>query len=226
YTYVVVIADSLGRTSPPSSRFSLTFIAPPRPPGELRAEPGEREVRLNWQAPTRFADDTPVAGPLVYEIPRASTPGAPPTPLPRTAPGATATTDRGLENDRNYYYAVRAIRREGTTVAEGEPSSRVAATPTDVTPPAAPTDLVAIPSEREVRLSWTLGTDTDLAGYVIYRAAGGGPWVRVGSVRVPATTFTDRGLAPGIYRYAVTAQDASVRANESPHSNEVSVTVP
>jgi hypothetical protein len=73
---------------------------------------------------------------------------------------------------------------------------------------------------------WTPNTDPDLAGYAVYRAAGGGSWIRVGSVRAPATTFTDRDLEPGIYRYAVTAQDTSVRANESPHSNEVSVTVP
>jgi hypothetical protein len=43
---------------------------------------------------------------------------------------------------------------------------------------------------------------------------------------VPGTTFTDRDLPPGTYRYAVTAQDASVRANQSAHSNEVDVTVP
>jgi len=45
-------------------------------------------------------------------------------------------------------------------------------------------------------------------------------------VRAPATTFTDRDLASGIYRYAVTAQDSSVRANESVRSNETTVTVP
>jgi len=43
---------------------------------------------------------------------------------------------------------------------------------------------------------------------------------------VPGTTFTDRDVPPGTYRYAVTAQDASVRANESARSNEVDVTVP
>jgi len=226
YTYVVVTSDVQGRTSPPSPRLSLTFVAPPRPPDALRAEPGERQVRLSWQAPTRFTDDTPVTGPLVYEILRAPAPDAPLVPVTRTEPGTTSMTDRGLENDRDYSYAVRAIRQDSTTVAEGEASPRVAATPTDVTPPAAPTDLVAIPSERAVRLLWTPNTDPDLAGYVVYRAAGGGSWIRVGSVRAPATTFTDRDLEPGIYRYAVTAQDTSVRANESPHSNEVSVTVP
>jgi hypothetical protein len=48
----------------------------------------------------------------------------------------------------------------------------------------------------------------------------------VGSVQPPATTFVDRDVPPGRYRYAVTAQDTSARANESTRSNEVAVTVP
>jgi len=43
---------------------------------------------------------------------------------------------------------------------------------------------------------------------------------------VPGTTFTDRDVPPGTYRYVVTAQDTSARANESRHSNEATVTVP
>jgi Prokaryotic lipoprotein-attachment site len=226
YTYVVLTTDAEGRVSPPSTRLTLTFVAAPQPPGDLRAEPGEREVRLSWQRPTRLADGSPATGPLVYEILRATAADAPLASVTRTAPDVTSTTDRGLENERVYYYAVRAIRQDGATQVEGEATARVAATPTDVTPPAAPTNLVAIPSDRTVRLSWTPSPDADLGGYVVYRAEGGGPFVRVGSVRAPGTTFTDRDLSPGGYRYAVTAQDTSVRANESPRSNEVSVTIP
>lgn len=227
YTYVVLTSDAQGRTSPPSSRLTLIFAAAPQAPTDLRAEPGEREVRLSWRAPTQLADATPVAGPLVYEVLRAPAPDAALTSIARTPPGVTSTTDRGLENERTYHYAVRAFRQEGTTPIEGEASALIAATPTDVTPPAPPTSLVAIPSQGVVRLSWTPpGDDADLGGYIVYRARGTGPFERVGSVRAPGTTFTDRGLTPGAYRYAVTAQDTSVRANQSPRSSEVSVTVP
>jgi hypothetical protein len=226
YTYVVVTSDVQGRTSPPSARLTLTFVAAPLAPTNVRAEPGEREIRLSWQPPARLTDGSAVTGPLVYEVLRSTGADTAMTPIARTAPGVTTTTDRGLENERAYYYAVRAIRQDGATQAEGEPSARIAATPTDVTPPAPPANLVAIPSERVVRLSWTPGTDTDLGGYVVYRAQGTGPFTRIGSVRAPGTTFTDRDVAPGEYRYAVTAQDTSVRANESGRSNEVSVTVP
>ena len=226
YTYVVVTTDAQGRTSPPSSRLTLTFAAAPQPPADLQAEPGERQVRLSWRPPARLTDGGPATGPLVYEVLRAPAPDAPLTPIARTEPDVTSTTDRGLENERTYHYAVRAVRQEGTTQIEGEATARIAATPTDVTPPAPPTNLVAIPSQGVVRLSWTPGTDADLGGYVVYRASGAAPFVRVGSVRAPGTTFTERDVPAGTHRYAVTAQDTSVRANESARSNEVTVTVP
>ncbi len=226
YTYVVVTTDAQGRTSPPSPRLTLTFAAAPPPPADLQAEPGERQVRLSWRPPARLTDGDSATASLVYEVLRASAPDAALAPIARTAPGVTSTTDRGLENERTYHYAVRAIRQEGATAIEGETTPRIAATPTDVTPPAPPTNLVAVPSQGVVRLSWTPGADADLGGYVVYRAPGTGPFERVGSVRAPGTTFTDRGVRPGTYRYAVTAQDTSVRANESTRSSEVDVTVP
>jgi hypothetical protein len=226
YTYVVVTSDAQGRTSAPSKRLSLSYVAVPQAPGGLLAEPGERQVRLSWQAPARLTDGGPVPGPLLYEVLRAPTAEAPLTPIGRTETGATSMVDGGLENERAYHYAVRAIRPPDATLVVGETSDRVAATPTDVTAPAPPTNLVALTSERTVRLSWTPGSDTDLGGYVVYRAVASGPFVRVGSVRAPGSTFSDREVPPGTYRYAVTAQDTSVRANESGRSNEVSVTVP
>jgi hypothetical protein len=226
YTYVVVTSDIRGRTSPPSTRLALTFAPGTEPPGGLQAEPGERQVRLSWQPPTLLTDGSPATGPLAYEILRAAEPNAPLTRIARTEPGVTSTIDRGLENERTYHYAVRAIREEGTTRIDGDLSPRVAATPTDVTPPPAPSNLVAIPSQGVVRLSWTPRPETDVGAYVVYRAGDGGAFERVGSVRAPGSTFTDRDLRPGAYRYAVTAQDTSARANESARSNEANVTVP
>lgn len=224
YTYVVVAADPQGRVSPPGSRVSVTFLPAPEPPTDLTAEPGDAEVRLAWRAPARLVDGAAVATPLAYEVLRGDAPDGPLAAVTRTQPGETRLVDRQLENDRAYYYAVRAIRLEGP--AEGEPSPRVAATPVDTTPPSPPGSLVAIPSEGAVRLVWLASPETDVAGYVVYRAEPGRPFVRVGSTRVPQTTFTDRDVPSGTWRYVVTAQDQSARANESRRSNEVSVTVP
>src|SRR2546422_6506676 len=51
------------------------------------------------------------------------------TPVATAAPGRLALTDRGLENERTYSYAIRALRTEGETTAYSAPSARVAVTP-------------------------------------------------------------------------------------------------
>lgn len=226
YTYVVTSTDLEGRTSAPSRRLTLAIIAVPEAPLDVAAIPGEHEVKLSWQPPARLTDGGPVDTPLIYEILRAPGPDAPLAVVSRTEPGVTTAIDSRLENDRAYYYAIRSVRQEGAVMAQGLTSARVSATPTDVTPPRPATALVAIPSERAVRLSWTPSQDPDVVAYVVYRARADGSFERIGSVRVPATTFTDRDLAAGVYRYAVTAQDSGVRANESVRSNEATVTVP
>jgi hypothetical protein len=226
YTYVATTSDAEGRTGPLSPRVSITYIAPPEAPRELRTDAHEGSVRLSWQPPAALADGGAITGPLTYEVLRAGDPIAPLTTLGRTQPGVTLFEDRGVENDRTYYYAVRAIRTDGTSTASGPAGERVAATPTKTTPPAPVADLAAVASRGEVRLSWRPSPAPDVAMYIIYRAARGVPPMRVGSVRPPATTFIDRNVPGGTYRYAVTAQDASVRANESAPSNEVTVTVP
>jgi hypothetical protein len=226
YTYVVLTEDSRGRVSAPSTRVSLLYVAAPEAPRSLRAEAGEQRARLSWQAPERRTDGSVVDGPLEYEVLRAGSPEGPLTPVARTAAGVTTFTDTRLENDRAYSYAVRAIGSAGGGTALGEPSARVTVTPADMTPPSPPANLVAIPSAGAVRLSWSPSPERDVAGYVVYRAAGAGALTRVGSTPAVTTVYLDRDLAPGTYRYAVTARDAGARANESARSNEVTVSVP
>jgi uncharacterized protein len=226
YTYVVTTSDTRGHVSAPSPRASVTFIAAPEPPQAVSAEAGDAEVRLAWQAPARLVDGTPVTSPLAYEVARSADPTAAPTAVARTAAGQTSFVDRGMANDVTYHYTVRAIRSEGAATGTSDASAPVTATPAKSTPPAPATELTAIPSRGEVRLSWKPSASSDVAAYLIYRAAPGGAFARVGSVRPPATTFVDRDVPPGRYRYAVTAQDASTRANESATSNEVTVAVP
>jgi uncharacterized protein len=226
YTYVAITSDARGHVSGPSARTSVTFIAAPEAPGGLRAEAGDAQVQIAWQPPARLVDGSPVTGQIVYEVSRTPDATAAPTVVGRTAPGETSFVDRGTANDATYQYTVRAIRTEGAATGISAASAPVTATPAKRTPPAPASDLAAIASRGEVRLSWKPSPATDVAAYVIYRAAPSGAFTRIGSARPPATTFVDRNVPPGRYRYAVTAQDASVRANESARSNEVTVTVP
>jgi hypothetical protein len=226
YSYVVLTEDSEGRVSRPSDRLSLSFIAAPEPPRQLSAAPGEGEVRLRWMPPARLVDGSPVSADITYEVLRAPGPEAPAEAVLPVPAGATELLDRGLVNDRTYHYGVRALRREVTTLARGAPSERVAATPRDMTPPSPPTDLVAIPAGGGVRLSWRASPEPDVAVYIVYRAEPGGAFTRIGTATVPATAFVDGDLAPGTYRYAVSAQDSGAQPNESGRSSDVTVRLP
>jgi hypothetical protein len=228
YVYVVTAVDAIGRMSPPSPRLIITFLAAPLPPARLGVTAGENEVRLSWAPPPSLLDGSPLSGRIEYQVLRAAAAGASPMPVMPTPIGETSFTDKGLENERTYYYAVRAVRTEAAGSAVGEPTATVAATPVDLTPPSAPSNLVAVPSEGAVRLAWSPSAEPDVAGYVIYRAPSpGAASVRISLVPAPRTVFTDRDVERGrTYSYAVTAVDRATRPNESARSNEVTATVP
>jgi uncharacterized protein len=227
YTYVVTAADGIGRTSPPSRRLSVLYITATEPPAALGAQAGEGMVALRWTPPEHLVDGRPVAGAITYEVLRAASPDAIPGPITPTPIAATGFTDTNVANDHTYYYAVRAVRAAegGTAISAAAP--KIAATPRDVTPPSPPTELAAIPSADAIRLTWNRSPEPDVAGYIVYRAAGpGAAFIRIGTTSAATTVFVDRGLARGTYRYAVGAFDTAATPNESPRSPEVSVTLP
>jgi fibronectin type 3 domain-containing protein len=91
----------------------------------------------------------------------------------------------------------------------------------DLQPPAAPTGLhVTAESNAQVSLAWN--TVSGSANYNVYHSPlSGGGWVKVNTLPVAATSFTNTGLNNGeTYYYIVRALDAL--GNESNLSNEVS----
>jgi len=226
YVYVATAEDSTGRSSAPSPPVGVTFIAAPAAPPGLSVQAGDKEARVRWEAPTTLIDGTPAAGALRYIVLRGVGEGglAPLTPAPIAA---TTYADTGLENELTYRYAVKGVRVESAATAIGPASPAVAVTPVDTTPPSAPTRLIAIPVAGSVRLAWNPSPEDDVAQYAVYRAEGTGPFTRIAITPAIATIYTDRDVQAGqTYRYAVTALDRAKQPNESPRSNEVSVTVP
>jgi hypothetical protein len=226
YTYVILGEDAQGRISPPSNRLSVAYLAPPAPPRNLGATPGEGEVALHWEPPAALVDGSALQGDIAYEVLRGAVSEGPLAAVTAVPVEDTRFTDRGLVNDRTYEYAVRALRIEAGGRAQSEATARLAVTPVDMTAPAAPQRLVAVVAGSDVRLAWAPSPDADVARYVVYRADARGAFVRIGSTTSPTTTFVDRGLAAGVHRYAVTAQDGSSRANESARSDEATALVP
>ena len=225
YSYVVIVEDSVGRESAPSSRLSIHMLAAAEPPSGLAARAGEGEVTLTWEPPTQLTGGDPATGTLTYEVLRATDPDGGLVALASSVTG-TSFTDRGAANDHTYAYAVRTVRVDRGTTVRGHASDRVTATPRDITPPSPPRNLVGIPSTGLVRLRWDPSPDGDVVRYIVYRSAEGGEFTRQASVTPPITAFVDQNLAPGTYRYVVTAQDAAATPNESARSNEIVVRVP
>lgn len=75
---------------------------------------------------------------------------------------------------------------------------------------------------KDVTVSWDANTESDLAGYKVYRGTTSRDYDQAANVgNVTAHTWLD--LPAGTYYFAVTAYDAA--GNESDFSDEVSITI-
>jgi fibronectin type 3 domain-containing protein len=100
----------------------------------------------------------------------------------------------------------------------------------DIFPPATPTGLQAVfsgdPRRPFIDLAWTPNTESDIAGYNVYRrSADEQEFKKLNTELVKTPAFRDNAVQPGTkYIYSVSAVD--LRGNESPKSAEASETVP
>ena len=161
------------------------------------AQPGDGQVRLSWDPPATLADGSPAPATLVYDVFRATAPGAPGgRPLNTEPVAGRQYVDLAVQNDVTYHYTVRA--RLGPGGPESVPSAIAAATPEDRTPPAQPRGLVAVVAGPQVRLAWQPVADADVAGYLVYRSTTAG---RGHTKLTPApqggTTYVDTDVRPG-----------------------------
>jgi large repetitive protein len=206
YGYTLKALDTHGNASAattPAVTATPHDLTPPAVPTGLSATRGDGQVVLSWTAST----EPDLAS---YRVLRGGTVVA-----TVTAP-TTTFTDTGLTNDTAYLYALSAVDGSGN----GSPASspEVSATPTDLTPPAAPSGVTSTAGDGVVDVAWQANTEPDLASYRVYRD--GQLLATLGVVAPPGTTptsYQDSGLANGAaHTYAVTAVDT--HGNESPTS--------
>ncbi len=141
--------------------------------------------------------------------------------------------DRNVEWEKTYLYKVAAVTVEAVQgkdeQVQGDDSSEIQVFVHDVFPPAPPTGLQAVsagtPQQPFIDLSWAPNTESDLAGYNVYRHEEGAVAVKITSELVKAPTYRDAAVQAGRrYSYSLTAVD--VRGNESGRSEEASEAVP
>jgi hypothetical protein len=220
-------------------------IVPSKKPSEPKpaTKPGAKTKTKTKPTPAPKTTPTAPAKPL-FE----STPAAPPEVKLRASNQPSDTggiIDRTAESGQTYHYTAQRVR--SVTLPGSSPATthklelRSSVSPPitiflrDTFPPSAPTGLAAIPggttpADRSIDLSWDPNTDSDLAGYIVYRqlipptGALTGPPTRLNSTPTSGPAFRDQTAASGQrYSYRVTAIDTA--GNQSAPSADVQETL-
>ncbi len=148
---------------------------------------------------------------------------------------AGGTIDHTAQMGESYRYTaqrVRAVTLGGHTVeVRSAISPPVTMQMRDIFPPRVPTGLEAVPgggtaADRSIDLSWSPNTESDLAGYIVYRqeidakGEAAGTATRLNPTPVVGPAYRDQTAMSGHrYAYRVTAVDTA--GNESAPSDPV-----
>ncbi|MEO1049351.1 MAG: T9SS type A sorting domain-containing protein [Bacteroidota bacterium] len=225
YYYVVTAEDLAGNESTPSTEISVLTdadIVPPAAPTGLQVTNVEvGAITLDW-------NDNGESDFASYNIYRGTSSGFAANTTSLLDSGLTSSTyiDNAVSTESTYFYVVQAVDQFDNVSSA---SNEVSATTPDITPPAAPTGLIADAAvDTEVQLGWDDNAEADFTSYNLYRGSLSGFPTDATSLIASGLTssnFVDNTVsANNTYFYKVTALDDT--GNESSSSAEASVTTP
>ncbi len=220
YSYRVAAYDTSGTSGAWSPALALSWGLLPQYPKELKARAGDRVVNLAWPPVTQLTDGSRAADLAGYRVYRRG--DGVTTRVTKEPVTANRYQDVAVENEVDYTYTIRAVRKMGPDLLESEPSPMVKARPQRTTGPPPLLNLTAVPQPGGVELRWDPSPDKDLAGYRVYRREEGeAAFRRLTPELLPKPIFLDAQAARGhTYHYYATAVDDSPRHNESQPSEE------
>jgi hypothetical protein len=203
-------SDLIAKADSARSYFAHDYSQVPiGPPANFRITGwGENEIRIAW-SPTWFSNLAE------YRIYRGTQPGIyDPVKITPDNFRDTIFIDTGRQINVRYYYVITTVKNTG---AEGGYSNEISV---NTGQPQTPSGLVVSRGNAQVTLDWNANPDSDIAGYIIYRAEHSRPLSAIDSVN--SLTYTDNNLRNGLeYDYAISAYDQGGR--ESFLSNTVIV---
>jgi len=205
-TLMVRATGPKGKASDWSNSVTLAVGVPLATPGDFKAVSDPQGVRLTWLGEAGGR----------YRIFRGAGEAMPQRLAESDKP---EYVDTAVDFGSPYRYFVQELVGESQ---QSGISAIVGVTPADTFPPAVPVGLMAVAGVNSIELAWQPNTEDDLAGYQVYRSAGGSAAERIAGP-VDAPNFSDRTVEIGKkYSYTITSIDRT--GNESAHSAAVEVT--
>jgi len=233
-SYAVSVLNSYGRSAGLSNQVQVPSAPTLAAPENLAAHLSANGVELTWNAVPSSPEIPHVKFEYrVYRRDVVTGQGAIAGELPVSGTPNPSFVDSGFEWEKTYDYRVTVLtvvdRPDGPEQVEGDDTSSVRVVAHDIFPPATPTGLQAVfsgPGQKPfIDLIWAGNSESDFAGYNVYRRNVGSEPVKINTELVKTPSFRDANLVPGHeYFYSISALDA--RGNESSRSEEASETVP
>jgi hypothetical protein len=232
-TYTVEVMNDRGRSAGLSNQARVSAAPTLPPPANFAVEVRAEGVVVTWSPVT---EPTAASG-LHYlnRIYRREENGK------DTVAGELAVNsasdarfvDRNFAWGKRYSYHATVVtlidRTPGLEAeVEGDDTPQVSVFAHDIFPPAVPSGLQAAFTEDLhpfIDLIWNPDTESDLAGYNVFRHEDGGQPAKINSDLVKLPAFRDLAISAGKkYYYSVSAVD--IRGNESERSEEANEIVP
>jgi hypothetical protein len=252
--YTIRTRVSEKKPSPDSNVAALQIYPAPDPIDDLKTEVTRSGVTLLWTSPQRtpVGPAPPVKMFRIYRIEAAKPSGGDSqsepraaSPLPASSPekgkqqfakiAETASPtyqDTQAEFGTTYTYSVRSVVEYSGRDLESSDSNLASITPRDIFAPSAPQGLVVVfvpkvdDTPGYLELSWAINSETDIAGYNVYRSEQDGVLgTRLNPDLLLTPAFRDMSAVAGRrYFYTITAVSRS--GNESSPGASASGEIP
>jgi hypothetical protein len=237
-TYAIEVINQRGQAVGLSNQVRAWLAPTAPPPTQFRATLDAQGPLLEWNVSTNPANSPAPSSGISYRL-RIYRRGHGKNEFALIGeqpfrPGAGEARDSDFEWEQEYDYkiasvTVLAVAGKPEVEVEGNDSGLVHVRAHDTFPPAIPSGLQAVFSsvgqKLFIDLSWAPNTESDLAGYIVYRRTGGSGFVAVSTAPIKAPAWRDYDVHPGQkYYYTVAAVD--VRDNRSAQSAPAEESVP
>jgi hypothetical protein len=203
--FTVIVETSQRKISKPSNVASITPVEVPGKVIDLQAVVDQRRITLTWAKPKEHPELAEA-----YIVTRSDMPGEAQTV------SEARYEDNLYQPGKTLTYQVTSFRHVQDRNVSGDGTETTTVLVEDKTPPAIPAGLDIVQSDTSVYLTWEANTETDLAGYHVFRSdRAEGPFKSATGL-ITKNVFVDPDYKPGTY-YSVSAVDEF--GNESPRSS-------